>query len=217
MNWRTQKNWLTGELVVAAHENSFIRDALNILKTFQDGSSRHLLQLKGYAYGAGGASAGVNANAAGGSDTLLTGYQTALPEGLFSQPGDALVVEGTLSLAANTNSKTAKIRIAAPGTGGSAGAVTFLVDAANVANHIVPFRLILSRDSASAIEEYGLAWPGAASGGNPTTYLSKGAMAGLTLSGALALEVFLASSGAGDIFLTDFSVEMYLGALGATV
>lgn len=212
MPFNPLKTFQPGEGMTAAIFNAQLRDNLNVVRNAEDSSGRVVLGFKMFAYGGGGAVPGMNANAAGGGDTKLTGYTVSLPADLFQTWGDSLVIEGTLVLAANTNSKTAKLRV------GSATAMTFLVNAQNVANHIVPFRLLLKYEASGTVALQGLAFPGATGGGQCSGgYIAYATASGLAFSQANDLDVYLASSAASDIFLSDYSVWSGLSSLGSQV
>lgn len=205
MAWSTPRTWSPGETVTAALLNAHLRDNLNTLKVSVDDNGFPLDLLKGFAFSSG------QSNGAGGSDTQLTSYDVTIPANYLAQPGDALVVEGTLVLAADANSKVAKIGI------GSATAVTIASTSANVANHRVPFRVVLRRRSSTVVSITGLSFSGVAAGGAPTSYLVNSTFTGLDLTASQTLKFFAASTSAGAVQLTDYTVTRACGASGTTV
>ena len=205
MAWSTPRTWSPGETVTAALLNAHLRDNLNTLKVSVDDNGFPLDLLKGFAFSSG------QGNAAGGADTQLTSYDVTIPANYLAQPGDALVVEGTFVLAADANAKVAKLSIA------SAGVATIVATTANLANHRVPFRVVLRRRTSSVVSMTGLSHFGAAAAGAPTPYLVNTTFTGLDLTAAQTLKVWAASTNAGAVQLTDYTVTRACGASGTTV
>ena len=120
-------------------------------------SAENLTKMKD-AFWASAFSAG-QGNAAGGADTELTSFTISIPANLLIGDGDCFVIDGLWSLANNANAKTGKLQI------GSGTSNTILSNAAAVAGHTVPFRLILKRRTSTTGAVYGIAFVGATGGG----------------------------------------------------
>jgi hypothetical protein len=161
--------------------------------------------LQGFAYSSG------QGNAGGGGDTELTSYGKAIPANVLDQPGDLLVISGVFALAADGNQKVAKIGI------GSATPVKILDTSANVANHRVPFRVELRRRTSSVASLSGDSKQGAGPGGTATVYLINGSFTALDFTTSQTLKVFAASTTAGAVLLTDYTIAVERGLSGITV
>lgn len=164
--------------------------------------------VKGFAFASG------QANAAGGGDTRLTSYDVVIPAGLIGQPGDGLVLEGGLALAANTNAKTLKVALLG---GGSPATVTVFTSSANVAGHIVAFRIVMRRRSATGGAITGASLVGAANQGATTTVLLNTGLGTIDWSIEQTIALYLAGASANDLLMTDFQVTLLKGAAGGTV
>lgn len=163
--------------------------------------------LKGFAF-----SSGQSGSAVAGVDFQLTSYDVTIPANYLNQPGDSLVVEGTFSLANSANAKLAKLQIAS----GTANAI-FNTSAA-VANHVVPFRMVIRRRTSTTGSISGVAYQGAASGGTPTNYMLNANIATVDWTIAQTLKVIVnGATATNEITLTDYSVNAMRGVLGATV
>jgi hypothetical protein len=106
MVWTTPRTWIPGETVTASLLNTHVRDDFNVVKTQIDNDGSLRLGLKGFGFNAG------QGNAAGSGNTQLTSFDTNVPAGYVSQPGDALCVEGDVTIANNANAKAFKIQVA---------------------------------------------------------------------------------------------------------
>lgn len=206
MAWTTPRTWSPGEKVTAAMMNQHVRDQMNVLKTQidDDGSLRPLL--KGFGFSAG------NTNGAGSVDTQFTGYDVTIPANFLSQPGDALLVEGILAVANNADAaKLCKVQLA------SATIRTIMSTAANIAAHIVPFRLFIVRRTSTTGAMTGLSWPGAAAGGVPTNYLINFGLSAIDWTTSQVLKIFGNSATASTVTLTDYRVASERGLGGVLV
>jgi hypothetical protein len=208
MAWTDPRTWTPGETVTASLMNAHVRDNMNVLKTPMDNSGRLYTLLKGVAFSAG------QGNAAGGGDTQLTSYDTAVEGGLLGQPGDHLIVEGLFTLAANTNAKTVKMQVAS-GTLASVFSI-----ATNVANHRVPFRVVILRRGQTTAAIWGMFW----SYGGPAlpavaalSWAMSGSLSTLDWNAAQTLKIFASGAGASDLVLTDYTVRVARSVLGSTV
>jgi len=160
--------------------------------------------LKGFGYSAG------QANTAGSGDTQLTNYDVVVPP--FGQPGDVLIIEGTLLLLANTdNPKLFKAQL------GGGTLVTFVSTALNVANHIAPFRVVLRRRTSTTGSMTGIAWLGAAALGAATPYIINSGITGVDWTIDQTLKVFANSATADTVRLTDYDTLPARGVTGALV
>lgn len=205
MAWTTPRTWVALEVVTASIMNTHVRDNLNVLKTQvdNDGSLRTLL--KGFAFSSG------QGNAGGGGDTQLTSYTVTIPANFLSQPGDALVMEGTLTAAANTNSKVMKVAV-------NGVKVTVFTNAQNVANHIVTFRLMIRYRTGSTGSITGYFHYGSANQAASTVWMVNAALgASPDFTASQALDIYLASATANDLKLTDYFVDSQRGLNGVTV
>jgi len=206
MAWNTPRTWSPGETVTAALLNAQIRDNLNLLKTSMDDNGFPLDLVKGFAYSAG------QANAAGSGDTQLTSYDVTIPANLLAQPGDCLILEGTLVILANADAaKMFKVQIA------SGTLVTLMNTNLNVASHIAPFRYVIRRRTSVVASITGLAWLGAASGAAATAYLVNVGMTTVDFTVAQTLKLFANSATVATVRLTDYHVLAARGALGSVV
>jgi hypothetical protein len=161
--------------------------------------------LKGFAFSAG------QSNAAGSVDTQLASYDVPIP-GAFAQPGDAIIIEGALSIAANAdNPKLFKAQL------GAGSLVTFMSTALNVANHVAPFRVVLRRRTPATGSMTGVIWLGATDGGVLTPYLINKGLTGLDWTIDQTLKVFANSATIGTVLLTDYYVLAARGVAGALV
>lgn len=101
----------------------------------------------------------------GSVDTDLDEYQCFIPGNFLDTAGNAVVVKGYLAAAANGNTKVFKVKV------GSATAVTVWSSTANVAGHLVPFEITVTRRTASLGTITSMMWAGAATAGAPTAYM----------------------------------------------
>lgn len=164
-----------------------------------------------FAYG-GAIVPGTNANSAGGGDTELTSYEVSVPDNFLDTPGAALVLQGTLVLAANGNTKTMKISL------GASGVLTVFSTAENLANNRGIFRLILFRRSATGGALTGLVTHGSQQTDGANTYVSNHVLTGtVDWTIAQALKIFLVGTNNSDIFLTDYYVYQLRSPYGAIV
>lgn len=210
MAWTQPRIWSAGESPTAYIFNTQIRDNENVLKTCIDDTGRIVTGLFGVAYSGGGAISGVNANTGTGS-TKLTGYSCTVPANALANPGDSIIIEGTLVLANNTNAKTLGLKF------GGGSTLTILSNAAAVVNHIVPFRVVLNRHSSVQIVIWGMAYPGATGGGAPSTYLVNVNSSSIDFTIPNVLDVYAQGGATGDIFLTDYTVRFGTSWEGASV
>lgn len=208
MAYVTPRTWSPGETVTAALFNQHIRDNMNVLKTQIRDDGRLLTLLKGIAFSAG------QGNAAGGGDTALTSYLVTIPAGLISQPGDGVVLEGSLSAAANTNTKALKLKLVGAG---APNMVTVFTNAANVANHIPTFRLLLRRRTATVGAATGASLVGAANQGNATSVLLNAGLTGIDWSIDQTLTLYLVGTAANDLLMVDYCVRVFSGLTGSIV
>lgn len=101
-----------------------------------------------------------------GADTELTSYEISIPANFLAYPGSCVVALGTMAVAANGDAKTVKISI-----GSSVTKVTLWTSSANVANHVVPFRVVVRRRGATAGVVDSIFYHGVASGNNASPYM----------------------------------------------
>ena len=163
------------------------------------------LALKSFGYSSG------QANAAGAGDTELTSYGVPIPAGILDQPGACLVIEGTLTIAANGDAKTFKLRV----EGGTL--VTVWGSSASVASHIVPFRVLLYYRTSTTGAMTGIAYHGAAAAGAPANYLCNSAVATVDWTVGQTLKAFASATTINSVTLTDFTVYVIRSYQGATV
>ena len=192
MTWAIPQNWTAEEDVGVTDMHTRVRDQLLSVQA----------NIKGFGFSAG------EGNDAGGADTQLTSYDVAILGGTVVNPGNGLLVEGTLSVSTPSEAKTCKIQI------DSATLVTLYT--ATAASHIVPFRVILRRRTSTTGSITGITWVGAAAGGAPTNYLVNSALGTVAWAGAQTLKIFLSGTTADSIKLTDYNVSLIQGD-GATV
>ncbi|MEK9723019.1 MAG: capsid cement protein [Rhodospirillaceae bacterium] len=102
----------------------------------------------------------------GSVDTDLEDFEVFVPADYLDTAGNAIILEGYLAAAANGNTKVFKVKI------GSATAVTIWSSTANVASHVVPFRVIIQRRTSALANVIGLVYAGAASGNTVTPYMT---------------------------------------------
>jgi hypothetical protein len=155
------------------------------------------------------ASSSGQGNAAGGADTQLTSYNVTIPASFLAQPGDALVIDGAFTTAANGNTKTGKMSI-------DAQALMTIVSTTGSA-HLIPFRLVLRRRTSTSGSLTGIAYQGAAAGGNPTPFLTNASPGTVAWGSAQTLKIFAAGTAANDLKLTDYSVYYFRVPTGQTV
>lgn len=211
MSWTSPRTWAAGETETAAIFNSALRDNLNVIKTPIDNSGRIMLGIRGVYYG-GSTTVGANSNAAGSGDTTLSTFTTTIPTGVFVNPGDGLLIDGIAFCAANTNSKSLKIKM------DSLTPVTVFTNAANVANHNIPFQVYCLRSlntSSGSIGVYGWSFTGAAHGGSPGTYPLNGTFGSPTYDIVHTLTFIGVGVAASDIVLADMQVVRLQSLTGA--
>lgn len=140
------------------------------------------------------------------SETTLTSYSTTLLANLLSEAGHCLVIEGTFSLAANTNAKSANIKV------GGASSVEIFTTSANLANHIVPFRALIRYRTSTTGGLISHSYIDAATAGNPTTYMVNAAITGADWTANQTLAITATSGTAtDDVTLTDYNVSLIQG------
>jgi len=133
----------------------------------------------------------------GSVDTTLTNYECFLPADYLDTAGNALIIEGSITAAANTNAKVLKVKV------GSGSAVTVWSDNTSVAGHVLPFRFAIQRRTSTTGSIKGFIWEQAATAGTPTPYMTVTTIGTVDWT-ANQLVKFLASGGAqDDILLTD--------------
>jgi hypothetical protein len=151
-------------------------------------------------------------NGVGSVDTYLSSYIINILPNHLALPGDAIVLEGVLSIAANAdNPKLFRISL------GAGPITTIWSSAANVANHVVPFRCTIRRRTSTNASVTSIAWTGAASGGVPTDYMVVTTMNPVDFTVFQLLKLYGNSATAGTVKLTDFSIVNQLGLQGSTV
>lgn len=205
MAWTPPRTWIPGETVTASLGNVHWRDNLNLLKTYVDDDGSLRTFLKGFAFSTG------QGNAAGGADTQLSSYNVTIPANYLSQPGDGLVIEGKLNVLNNADSKTCKIQVAS----GTLNAIFNTTGA--VANHVVPFRVVLRRRTSTTGSLIGYAHQGAADAGAATVFLVDKTVASVDWTTSQVLKIFASGNTVSDVTLTDYSVENARGLSGVTI
>ena len=203
MAWTTPRTWVPAELVTAALLNAHVRDNLNLVKTQMDDEGALKTLLAGFAFSTG------DGNDAGSGDTQLSLYDVTIDADFLGQPGDALVIDGTFSISANSGTKTAKMQVAS-------GTLITILSTTGTTN-IVPFRYVLRRRGSTTGSLTGIAWEGAASGGTPTPYMVNSALGSVDWTSSQTLKIFGAATNADDILLTDYTVNQARGVTGTTV
>lgn len=133
----------------------------------------------------------------GSVDTDLSSYQVFVPANYLHSAGNAIVCEGVANVLENGNTKVMKIKV------GSATAVTVWSSTANVANHVVPFRIIIRRRSSTTGLVTGIVWQGTASAGTPTNYMTSQAAGTVAWTSDQFIKVMASGQAANDILLTD--------------
>lgn len=162
--------------------------------------TRHALYACGYSAGKG--------NVGTGDDEL--GDFVVQPQDV-TQAGDGFVVEGVLSLAANTNVKLGKIGV------GSGTVTTFLSNNANVANHVVPFRLEVRRRTSTSGSVTALSYVGAASAGAPTNYMVNTTLGTLDWTAEQTVRIYGNATSNNDIVLLEMWVYLIRARENETV
>lgn len=206
MAWTAPLTWTDGLFVLATHFNTYVRDNQNILKTQMDNDGSLRTLLKGFAFSAG------QGNVGAGTDEL-TSYRVTIPASFMSQPGDALLVQGTLSISTTAGTKVFYIQV------GGGTLLTVMSTTATAANMIFPFRYIIRRRAATTGELTGFALVGAASAGAPTNYMVDLSLGTVAWGSSQTLSFWASSSGAvnSDVLLTDLFVDNVRGVTGTTV
>jgi hypothetical protein len=183
--------------------NTHVRDNLNLLKTQMDDDGALKTLLKGFAFSSG------EGNDAGGADTQLTSYNVTIGADFMDQPGDALIVEGTLVSDATSEAKTCKLQVA------SGTKVT--IYSATSASHIIPFRIVIRRRTSTTGSMTGITWVGAAATGAPTNYLVNSSLGSVDWTASQTLSIHASGSTADSIKLSDYHVQNARGVTGTTV
>ena len=151
-------------------------------------------------------------NDAGSGDTELTNYNVIIPANYLATPGNALVLEGVLTAAANGNAKALKIQLASAGT-----KVTVWSSAANVASHMVPFRFVIRRRTATTASIVGIMEAGATTAGAPAAYMTYATMGTAAWASNQTLTLFAVGVDANDVVLNDYMVYAVRTGAGAVV
>jgi len=188
MAWVIPQTWTAEEDVGVTDMHERVRDQLLSVQA----------NLEGFGFSAG------EGNDAGGADTQLTGYDVSILGGACANPGNGLIVDGTLSVTSPSEAKTCKVRI------DSATLITIYT--ATAASHIVPFRLVFRRRTSTTGSINGISWVGAAAGGAPTNYLINSALGTVAWDSLQTLKIFLSGTTADSILLTDYNVTLIQGA-----
>lgn len=144
-------------------------------------------------------------------DTDLSSYQVFVPANYLHSAGNAIVCEGVANVLQNGNTKVLKIKV------GSATAVTVWTSTANVANHVVPFRIVIRRRAATTGLVTGIVWQGAASAGTPTNYMTSQAAGTVAWASDQLIKIMASGQAADDILLTDVVWSSNLTKNAATV
>jgi hypothetical protein len=152
------------------------------------------------------------ANAAGSGDTELTNYSVLIPANYLATAGNALVLEGVLTAAANANAKALKIQLASAGT-----KVTVWSSSANVAAHMVPFRFVITRRTATTASIRGTMEAGVTTAGAPVAYMTYATMGTVAWASNQTLTLFAIGVDANDIVLNDYMVYAVRTQNGAVV
>lgn len=139
-------------------------------------------------------------NAAGGADTELTSYDTFIPGNYLATAGNAIVIEGNMTVAANGDAKTVKVKV---GAGGSGSATIVWSSSANVASHVVPFRIVLRRRTATTGSVTSIFEAGAATAGAPTAYMVYTTLSVADWNNNQVLNLFLAANTINSIVMND--------------
>lgn len=137
-------------------------------------------------------------NAAGGADTELTNYDSFIPGGYLATAGNAIVIEGTMTVAANGDTKTVKVKV------GGGTITTLWTSAANVANHVVPFRIVITRRTATTGAVWAIFYDGVASGvGVPAPFMTYTTLGTIAWASNQVLNLYLAANTVNSIVMND--------------
>jgi hypothetical protein len=149
--------------------------------------------LKVFAYSAG------QGNDAGGADTVLGNYNVTVPANYLTQPGDALVIEGTCVLANTANARTLKLQVGAP-------APIAVINTATASHESSTFRIIVRRRTSTTASLSSVSNLGPATGTVLVVHAVNTAIVAVDWTTSQLLRVFAAGTDAGDTLLTDYTV-----------
>lgn len=147
-----------------------------------------------------------------GADTELTSYEISIPANYLAYAGSSLVALGTMAVAANGDAKTVKISI-----GSSVTKVTLWSSSANVANHVVPFRVVVRRRGATAGVVDSIFYHGVASGNNASPYMVYTSVGTVDWTTNQLLKFYATAATAGSITFEDLAVFAIRTPNAATV
>jgi hypothetical protein len=150
-------------------------------------------------------------NAGGGGDTELTSYDVYLPANYIGAAGNALVIEGTMSVAANGDAKTVKVQV------GSGTAVTVWSSSANVANHVVPFRIVIRRRTSTTGSISSVFWHGVASGNNADPYMVYTTIGTVAWTSNQSITLYCAANTVTSVTMNDLTYYALRSGNAATV
>lgn len=150
-------------------------------------------------------------NAAGGADTEMTSYDTFIPANYLATAGNAIVIEGNMTVAANTDAKTVKVKV------GTGTAVTVWSSNASVANHVVPFRIVIRRRTSTTGSVTSIFEAGVASAGAPTAYMVYTTLGTVAWGSNQVLNLYTAANTINSIVLNDLTTYGIRTQNGAVV
>jgi hypothetical protein len=152
------------------------------------------------------------ANGAGAVDTELTSYGVFIPANYLKAAGNAIIMEGTMAVAANGDTKLLKVKV------GAGTLTTLWSSAANLANHVVPFRVVIRRRLSTSGSVAAVFFDGVASGaGSPAPFMTYTTLGTLDWTTNQVLKLFANVNTATSITMQDYTVYGVRTENGATV
>lgn len=151
-------------------------------------------------------------NAAGAGDTELTSYDTFIPANYCNAAGNAIVIEGVMTVAANGDAKTVKVKV------GSGTLTTLWSSSANVANHVVPFRITIRRRTSTTGSVVSLFYHGVATATDvPNVYMTYATLGTLDWTANQVLNLYSSATTINSVVMNDLTTYGILTQNGAVV
>ena len=151
-------------------------------------------------------------NEAGGGDTELDSYDTFIPGNYCNAAGNAIVIEGTMTVAANGDAKTVKIKV------GSGTLTTIWSSSANVANHVVPFRIVIRRRTSTTGSVTALFYHGVATATDvANVFMTYTTLGTLDWTGNQVLNLYSSANTINSVVMNDLTTYGILTQNGAVV
>jgi hypothetical protein len=151
-------------------------------------------------------------NEAGGANTELTSYDAFLPAGYIATAGNAVIIEGNMTVAANGDAKVLQVQVGQTGT-----KVTVWSSSANVASHVVPFRMVIRRRTSTTGSITSIFEAGVASAGAPTAYMVYTTLGAVTWDVNQYITFWAAANTINSIVLNDLTYYAVRTQNGAVV